>query len=412
MSLSALRRLVVGGAVVSAIVAGGLAPATAAPRAGVETLGTPRPITRAFAYPLTPGDEGWERLTTHREMVEATQLPAETARQMSTEALVETVLDYPLFLDVKAFNSDQQGLDRVARRFNGFAELFRRDDAGAVLLPRYEAFEPTGAGPRAADRGERQLDGWKLELLLAQPQVLSTLAPDRLDAALAAGVRVYDGKVAARADYGAAGLQPTGLLMGRALAARDGWDWRRSAFLTTGRGPDAAPAQVRAAAAGTGRDRGRPPADLVSPARLGKVQTPNGSSIEVEQRSEDLTDVQLRNYHTYVASLYPRAARETSASRRYNCHSYAWHSQAPSNNSWMMSPGDDIYWQDGSYQIWRRNLPYLPGMRWSWGSDDHSGFEVGKSGRVRSKWGELPVMTHSWEYSPYEDAAVNRYYKA
>ena len=48
---------------------------------------------------------------------------------MTTEALIETVLNYPLAINIVAYDSPQIGLEEVTKYFNGLQELSKRADA-------------------------------------------------------------------------------------------------------------------------------------------------------------------------------------------------------------------------------------------------------------------------------------------
>ena len=56
------------------------------------------------------------------------------------------------------------------------------------------------------------------------------------------------------------------------------------------------------------------------------VKTPNGTNVEVFQRSE-LSQSQIENCNSYCDAKFSSADRIASASARYNCHSFAWYSQ-------------------------------------------------------------------------------------
>ena len=61
-----------------------------------------------YDYPLTPDDgEQWRSLLTLDAMVNACDVPSERLNRMTTRALVETVLDYPLLLNMVAYNTIQ-----------------------------------------------------------------------------------------------------------------------------------------------------------------------------------------------------------------------------------------------------------------------------------------------------------------
>ena len=67
-------------------------------------------ITDAYEYPVKPGTDAWRAFTTHEEMLKACQIPESTLHAMSTEGLVETVLNYPLFNDVLAYEFSSTGI--------------------------------------------------------------------------------------------------------------------------------------------------------------------------------------------------------------------------------------------------------------------------------------------------------------
>ena len=53
---------------------------------------------------------------------------------MTTYALVETVVTYPLFVDAVVYDSFDMGLDMVSKQFAGIDELLNRQDAYANLV--------------------------------------------------------------------------------------------------------------------------------------------------------------------------------------------------------------------------------------------------------------------------------------
>ena len=52
-----------------------------------------------YEYPIQPGTDEWKKFTTVAQMVEVCQIPEKKLKNMTTEALVETVLNYPLLLN-------------------------------------------------------------------------------------------------------------------------------------------------------------------------------------------------------------------------------------------------------------------------------------------------------------------------
>jgi hypothetical protein len=99
---------------------------------GCEKAGQPGleyTITDAYKYPVEPGMEEWKKLNSLQEKAEACQIPVDILGSMTTEALIETVVNYPLFINVFAYDNKKTGLEHVKGYFNGLQELYQRDDA-------------------------------------------------------------------------------------------------------------------------------------------------------------------------------------------------------------------------------------------------------------------------------------------
>jgi len=398
-------RLAVRRALLATAIVATLAPALPAVAAGPA----------AYQYPIRPGTAAWAALPDHAAMLRVTQLPAGLAPRLSTEQLVTTVLNYPLLRDAVAFNSVQQGLETVAGRFNGLAELLRRPDAGRALLGRYRTLDVHAPKAAPAIQGDHAYDVWAVESLLAQPQVLATLTPKQRETLLVTGEQAFAAKQADAGVYGTTGLEPSAVLLGRTLAVSEGWDWKQSTLLRDGIARTTAAldevtgaVDAHQAEPGEAHPVGNGFGTLDHPS---SVTTPNGTSIPVRILTGNSPPSIIQSNNQWVETHYPNATRLGDSTRVYNCHSYAWYSQSPTNNTWMNSPGDDAYWLDGSYQPWSDSQPPVAQLRWSWANDDHSGIEAEIAGDIRSKWGQLPLMYHRWDYSPYNRTALNKYHR-
>jgi len=308
----------------------------------------------SYEFHLKPGTASWAELSSHEEMLEATQIPQGILKKMSTQGLVETALNYPLYLDMLAYDDPQVGFQRVAERFNGLKALLERPDAGTELLARYKAFDPTiTEGWALEQQGAHAARLMYLEMMLSQESIREKLtAEEQLQLAVEKEVK---NKV----------KQQYSEVYGKPADNPDTED-----YWTT-------------------------------------VSTPNGSTVWVIATTYELSSAEIANANNYVATAYPRAVRETNASRRYNCHSYAWYSQSIYNTAWMNAPYQKTYWQDYSYS--RVYSPYVS-SRVNYYYDDHSAIVAG-SGVFRSKWGQLPRMLHAPSYSPYNASYFEYYYR-
>lgn len=56
-----------------------------------------------YQYPITPADEAWADFKTSQEMYDACQIPDGVLTRMTTEALLETVLNYPFLGTYKCY---------------------------------------------------------------------------------------------------------------------------------------------------------------------------------------------------------------------------------------------------------------------------------------------------------------------
>ncbi len=95
-------------------------------------------ISDTYKYPILPGTDTWKELSSLAEKVEVCQIPEKKLNTISTEGLLETLLNYPLILDYSFFDKMQNGFNRIKTENNGFAELYGRDNIFKVITERYE----------------------------------------------------------------------------------------------------------------------------------------------------------------------------------------------------------------------------------------------------------------------------------
>ncbi len=68
-------------------------------------------------------------------------LSDEQINSMTTEELLVTCLDYPLFCDIFFYDSEAKGLEAITDRYNGLQALLTREDLGDVLAEFYGAID-------------------------------------------------------------------------------------------------------------------------------------------------------------------------------------------------------------------------------------------------------------------------------
>ena len=127
-------------------------------------------ITNPYKFPITPENrEEWKKLTSIFSKKDACQIPQNIVESMTTEALIETVLAYPIFPVEQAFTEPAYALDGYLD-FNGFIELFSRNDAATILFKMYidENYSKDISSPD-------YLRNSRIKMLLARPEIWSKL---------------------------------------------------------------------------------------------------------------------------------------------------------------------------------------------------------------------------------------------
>ncbi len=156
------------------------------------------PVTGIYQYPITPDDPEWKNLDSIYAKKAVTQIPQEIVENMETEALVETVLNYPIFPMAALFNDPTQALAGYMD-FNGFLELFSREDAGKILLEKYEQIN-TYESAFDYDKRTRMLN---IELLLGNEEIWGKLDSDNLNTLSEVAVEKYLDKMDFEEGYSA-----------------------------------------------------------------------------------------------------------------------------------------------------------------------------------------------------------------
>jgi hypothetical protein len=128
-------------------------------------------------YPVRYGAPEWETLKSYEEQLNAYNIPANIIKNISTEELVKVCLDYPEFMVINAFNNRLIGLNNMMSQFNGFHELFARNDAAKELMKVYSKLDPLAIGKdwTPLQQGRYGFSIIRVELLLAHGMIAKKL---------------------------------------------------------------------------------------------------------------------------------------------------------------------------------------------------------------------------------------------
>ena len=119
----------------------------------------------------------------------------------------------------------------------------------------------------------------------------------------------------------------------------------------------------------------------------------------------ELTQYQINYTNTCAQLCFPNAVFISNSSRKYNCHSYAWYNTSQYNTIWLNAT-DSISQQFQLSKYWTPNCVYSSCNKENaekvyYSVFDHSAIVLGPD-TVISKWGQGPLMKHTYEDCPYD----------
>ena len=179
-------------------------------------------INVPYDYPVKPGSEQWAAFTSGQQMVDACQIPSDILSKLSTKALAETCLNYPLYFEYTAYNSERDGINKVISGFNGLQELAKRPDGASALLGLYEKVSvvPNSLLKKSSEDQDLLRVGY-LELLLSNNLFFEGLTNKDLVKLKQAVINKYETKVNAKGTYSMFSIQKSLLLGAKIIQKTD-----------------------------------------------------------------------------------------------------------------------------------------------------------------------------------------------
>lgn len=83
----------------------------------------------------------WRTFKNMEEMIDACQIPEDILRHISTENLIVSCMNYPLFFTYSAYNNELDGIKIIIENFNGLIELQKRNLAAEKLIDFYSIMD-------------------------------------------------------------------------------------------------------------------------------------------------------------------------------------------------------------------------------------------------------------------------------
>lgn len=131
-----------------------------------------------YTYPIYPGTDEWVDAWEGRSTLDMTallQIPENKLAQMTTEALLESVMNYPFVSNYSAYNTIKGFYEALYETFNGFRELMSREDCREVLFNLYDSTKVmTEAEHEILDKDEN-LSGYEFSRMFFYTSTLEFL---------------------------------------------------------------------------------------------------------------------------------------------------------------------------------------------------------------------------------------------
>jgi hypothetical protein len=154
--------------------------------------------------------------------IEFWKIPNPYLHCSSTENLIQTCLNYPLFGLIWVYNTTQQGFDHIREYCNGFDEIYSRDDLILKIIEIYRGMNPDSvtmiSDPVAG--GKFMATFTFIELTIAQFDLIKNLTTDEIILLLENCISIYDEK-SNIPSYGIEGAESVLAIMARIMYLND-----------------------------------------------------------------------------------------------------------------------------------------------------------------------------------------------
>ena len=313
-------------------------------------------------------NENWEQLESISDRIEALQLTTDYLRDVSTENLIDECLSYPYLINFYYYGGNKHAFDILVREFNGFEELLQRKDIILHLTKKLEGFSQdlmSALWKDSATKGKVSFQYLILEYILAEECVISRIKDESANI-----IAVIEKNKKIMSTYDNIFGKSHYILLNSILFQLN----QRSSFSSENNRAQS------------------------------YIYTPKGTPVSVDVIDSELTQDEYNNI-VYVHQLvYNQALIVGDATKKYNCHAYAWHVSEGGNEVWLNRPNESNYWLDGSYIEVPQNIATKVSY-----VGDHSATKIDSVFFI-SKWGKGFLLKHRPNYVPPGYGNPNRYY--
>lgn len=317
----------------------------------------------SYEYPIQPGTEEWEALETFSQRLEACRIPQDILTNMSTDSLVDAVMNFPFLGNILIYDDTNIGYKNLISQCDAFRELLTRPDGPNALSEKYVSitskFGTKQNKAKVAYSGYEILYPMFLEVILAQPEIYNSMDYSHQIKTESTTLEYNEGELS----YFDITMEKNEEKIVRATTT---------------------------------------------------VQTPKGNDVPCTDYSNypAFTNEVKQSMNDFVKTNFSIISIVRDPDRRYNCHSYAWYSTSSTNRIWIDDPS--LYMSDGSYSERSSPIANYKVFYYNDGSESvpatgevmghHSGIVKSGSGNktiITSKWGPYGLYTHYIYNSPY-----------
>lgn len=310
--------------------------------------------------------KSWSANDNLNERFEACQVPQVDLNEMTTEALVQAVIHYPLNYLIFTRNCPEDAVALVFEKSSLHQELAKREDAAEILADYFLKYDVDMNDNRTVEKQNCTslcyADDMFLNYIIASGVIRGMEKPEIRAKLLQAANIKSERRTADSITFSAYSIRPLERI-----------------------------------------------SQMLSLTSTEIVKTPFGQDIYGLSLPE-LTSYEIAIINSTILANYDDAIYRGTATNKYNCHSYAWHMQSTDNTVWINSIYNDAL-QLSKY--WTRDLyvecSSTQAEKVFYPNGDHSAIVL-PNGNFLSKWGQGPLMEHSPSCSPYDTTGL-RYFK-
>jgi hypothetical protein len=323
-------------------------------------------VDKPFVFLSETDFDKWSHIDDIDNRFNECNIPESQLKIMTTEALLKSILHYPLNYLIFATTNPFKAIDYILEHSSLHKEFVERQDAVNAILNIFEetvvSFEETTVSKDYTRL--TYIDEMFLEYFIASDYMKFLLSPE----GKASLKRVVKEKIEERMNdkrYSYNSIEP--LIR---INDKEKLGITIKSYLAT-----------------------------QEPFRSTTIYTYFGKVLYGDNRIE-FSENEIASLTDCFTNCFPYATLVSPASNVYNCHSYAWYNSTTSNTVWLEPIYNNVfqlgrYWTNDLYISCSESLA----EKIYYYNGDHSAIKL-SSGNYISKWGQGPLMEHAPDYGP------------